>query len=126
MSARETLGRWLFERRPVSWYLANAEDAPWEVWTERHHEDWQQEADLVLEQVARLIEQHVDPVEVALSGVSAVTDFLRDGTRPTEDPNALALMRLRARLADADDNQVHLMTHDEIQAILDGEVDVGD
>ncbi len=82
---RDHLGKWLFERdRQLC--LTGSYDDPWERCSTQ--EMWRQEADLVLEQVAKLIEREIEPIEVTLSGVSVVLAFLR-GQLPTADPDDL-------------------------------------
>ncbi len=87
---RDLIGRWLFERDYRERGLASPEDAPWEEFVPRNQEEWRQEADYLLEQVAKLIEKSVEPIEVTLCGVDAVTAFLRGYRPPPSEDDVLA------------------------------------
>ncbi len=87
---RDVLGKWLFERDYRERGLASSSDDRWERFVERNQEEWRQEADLLLEQVAKLIERGLEPIEVTLSGVDAVTAFLRGYLPPPSEDDVLA------------------------------------
>jgi hypothetical protein len=85
---RDVLGKWLFERDYRERGLASPEQGRWEEYVPRNREEWRKEADYLLEQVAKMIEKEIEPIEVTLSGVGVVLAFLR-GQLPTADPDDL-------------------------------------